>query len=84
MTRTLIAGDHHEEQQQPARDGGTPPGESCTAHTRYHSTQRTPSAPAARGADAGGQPFEPVQTVDRGPAGLRRRHLKADAISARS
>ena len=74
MIRTLILATT-EDQQQPARDGCTPPwNEMRSAHASHgaqcrHQRQQHVSPPR-------GKPFEPVQTLDRGPPGLRCRHLE--------
>ena len=68
--------DDDEDQQQPARDGGTPPRDQMRCAHANHRTQRRHQHQQHAAPPRGGKPFQPAKIIDRGPPGLRCGHLE--------
>ena len=65
-----------EDQQQPTRDGGTPPRDEMHCTYPNHGTQRRHQAEQYAAPPRCGKPFQPAKILSRGPSGLGCRHLE--------
>jgi hypothetical protein len=68
--------DDDEDQQQPTRDGGTPPRNQMRSTHANDGTQRRQQTEQYAAPPRGSKPFQPAKIIDRCPPGLRCRHLE--------